>query len=105
MGLTGVILSATIQLKPIQSSNIKQTTLKANSLEDICEQFEVHKKSTYSVAWVDCMAKRNQLGRSILMLGEHSDDDKLEVNIRKAITVPVYMPSQLIKYFNGQIIK
>jgi decaprenylphospho-beta-D-ribofuranose 2-oxidase len=98
MGLTGVILSATIQLKPIQSSNIKQTTLKANSLEAIYEQFEVHKKSTYSVAWIDCMAKKNKLGRSILMLGEHSDDNQLEVNIRKAITVPVYMPSQLLNY-------
>ena len=37
------------------------------------------------------------------MLGEHSDDDKLEVNIRKAITVPVYMPSQLLNYLTVKI--
>ena len=96
MGLTGVILSATIQLKPIRSSNIKQTTLKADCLEAIYEQFEVHQQSTYSVAWIDCLAKGNRVGRSILMLGEHNDDDQLVAKMRQAITVPMYMPSQLL---------
>ena len=96
MGLTGVIVSATIQLKPIRSSNIKQTTLKADCLEAIYEQFEVHQQSTYSVAWIDCLERGNRLGRSILMLGEHDNDDQLEAKMRQTITVPFYMPSQLL---------
>lgn len=96
MGLTGLILTATIQLKPIRSSNIQQTTIKANCLETIYEQFENHQKSTYSVAWIDCLAKGPKLGRSVLLLGEHAEDKQLEVNMSNAITVPTYMPSQLL---------
>ena len=96
MGLTGVILSATVQLKPIRSSNIKQIAIKADCLEAVYEQFEEHKKSTYSVAWIDCLAKGRQLGRSILMLGEHADDGELDINISKTMTIPTYMPSQLL---------
>lgn len=102
MGLTGVILSGTIQLKPIQSSNIKQTTLKAKCLEDIYELFEEHQQSTYSVAWIDCLSKGNRVGRSILMLGEHNNDDQLEARMRQAITVPFYMPS---KFLNNWTVK
>jgi decaprenylphospho-beta-D-ribofuranose 2-oxidase len=96
MGLTGVILSATIQLKPICSSNIKQTTLKADCLEAVYDKFESHQLSSYSVAWIDCLAKGRQLGRSILMLGEHAENGELVAGLRKTITVPTYMPSNLL---------
>ncbi len=106
MGLTGVILTATIHLKPIRSSNIKQITIKADCLEAVYEQFETHQQSTYSVAWIDCLARGRQLGRSILMLGEHAEDGKLDASIGKAMTIPTYMPSQLlnkwtVKTFNS----
>ena len=71
MGLTGIILSATIRLIPIRSSSIIQRTLKANCLEDACDQFEKHQSSNYIVAWIDCMKKGKSLGRSLLILGEH----------------------------------
>jgi FAD/FMN-containing dehydrogenase len=96
MGLTGVILSTSIQLKRIQSSNIKQTTLKASCLEAVCEQFEQNQSATYSVAWIDCLAQGKQLGRSVLMLGEHAEDGQLETNIGKVMTIPIYMPAQLL---------
>lgn len=106
MGLTGIILSATIKVKPIRSSNIKQTTLKACNLDTIYELFELHQNAQYSVAWIDCLATGKNLGRSILMLGEHAEDDSLNVNFKKALSVPTYMPCQLlnrwtIKAFNG----
>ena len=51
MGLTGVILTATIQLTPIKSAYINQRTIKAGSIEKACEAFEANSSSTYSVAW------------------------------------------------------
>jgi len=106
MGLTGIILSACIQLKPIKSSQIIQTTIKTNCLEEVCEQFEEHHSSTYSVAWIDCLAKGKQLGRSLLMLGEHAQDGALELKKTKSLNVPIDMPQALlnhysIKFFNS----
>ena len=57
MGLTGVILSATIQLITIRSSLINQKTIKADCIETACEAFEENINATYSVAWIDCLAK------------------------------------------------
>ena len=99
MGLTGMILSATIQLKPIQSSNIIQTTIKANCLEEICFQFEENSQSTYSVAWIDCLAKGKNLGRSLLMIGEHAQDGVLNLDEKKPLNVPIDLPSSILNQY------
>ena len=96
MGLTGVIISASIQLIPIQSSFIKQKTIKANCIEAACEAFEDNISSTYSVAWIDCLAKGKSLGRSVLMLGEHAESGALEIDIKDPISVPFNTPSALL---------
>ena len=106
MGLTGVILSATIQLITIRSSLINQKTIKANCIETACEAFEENSNSTYSVAWIDCLAKGKSLGRSVLMLGEHAEKGGLELDIKKPVIVPFNSPSVLLnsltmKIFNG----
>ena len=64
MGLTGIILSASILLIPIKSSEIVQTTIKAPNLGAVLQAFEDHKDATYSVAWIDCLASGKDLGRS-----------------------------------------
>lgn len=96
MGLTGIILNATIRLIPIQSSNIAQRTLKASCLEEVCTQFEATAEATYSVAWIDCVARGQALGRSVLMLGEHSTDGQLGYTVKKPITMPVYAPAVML---------
>lgn len=96
MGLTGVILSVTLKMKSIQSSLISQTTIKTANLEEILHQFDVNQSSTYSVAWIDCLAKGAQLGRSILMLGEHAHEGGLSLVRPKNLSVPVDMPSALL---------
>jgi decaprenylphospho-beta-D-ribofuranose 2-oxidase len=100
MGLTGIILSATFQLKPIQSSQIIQSTIKTNCLEEVCEQFEANHASTYSVAWIDCLAKGKQLGRSLLMLGEHSQGGTLELVKKKSQNLPIDMPQSLLNHYS-----
>jgi len=96
MGLTGVILSATLQLKRIAASDILETTLKAPSLDAVLEGFEAHAASTYSVAWIDCLARGASLGRSLLMLGEHAEDGALAVQARPPTPVPFDMPDALL---------
>lgn len=96
MGLTGIILSAAIKLIPISSTNITQTTIKTRCIEETCEQFEIHATSSYSVAWIDCMAQATRLGRSILMLGEHADDNKLAMKTPSPIPIPPHIPPYLM---------
>jgi FAD/FMN-containing dehydrogenase len=105
MGLTGVIVSATIRLKPIRSSTIKQTTIKTPDLDTVLAAFEEHHTATYSVAWIDCLAKGKHLGRSLLMLGEHAEEGGLRVWKKKPVPVPVDLPGFLmnqltVKTFN-----
>jgi FAD/FMN-containing dehydrogenase len=76
MGLTGVILAASLRLKPVHSAYIQETTYKAPNLQSILELFEEYADSTYSVAWIDCSSRGRRLGRSLLMLGEHSTEDE-----------------------------
>lgn len=106
MGLTGVIVSATIQLIPILSSFINQKTIKADCIEAACEAFDDNSNATYSVAWIDCLAKGKNLGRSVLMLGEHAEDGGIEIDLKEPFAVPFNTPSALLnsitmKTFNG----
>lgn len=100
MGLTGIILSATFQLIPIQSSSIVQRTMRANSLEEVCELFEANALSTYSVAWIDCLAKGRQMGRSLLMLGEHSVSGGLELGDKPKKSLPIDMPNWVLNPYS-----
>ena len=96
MGLTGVILSATFQLKSIRSSDILQTTFKAPNLEAVLEAFNANKSATYSVAWIDCLATGASLGRSLLMLGEHASDGPLTMETKSPKPVPFELPAGLL---------
>jgi decaprenylphospho-beta-D-ribofuranose 2-oxidase len=101
MGLTGVILSAQIRLRPIRSSSIGETTIRAPTLETLFRLFAEHDTATYSVAWIDCLAKGRQFGRGILMLGEHveptersagSADPFAQDRSPSTISVPIDLP-------------
>jgi len=96
MGLTGVIISATIQLLPIRSSFINKKTMKAECIEAACEAFDNNSNATYSVAWIDCLSKGKSLGRSVLMLGAHAEQGQLEIDIKQTVSVPFATPSALL---------
>ncbi len=96
MGLTGIIIAATIKLKPIRSHLITETTIKAPNLDAVLQAFEDNRSATYSVAWIDCLAKGKDLGRSLLMLGEHVDNGGLIAETTKPMTIPVDMPVSLL---------
>ena len=93
MGLTGVILEAKISLKKINSQYIKQTTIKTKNLKETFEAFENNQESSYSVAWIDCLAKDEHIGKCLLMLGNFADDGDLEYKSKKGLSIPFNFPS------------
>ena len=100
MGLTGVILDAKIKLQPITSSMINQLTVKTRNLAETFEAFEQYKESTYSVAWIDCLASGRNLGRSLLMLGEHAQEGPRVYEIRQKLSVPFNFPSFVLNKYS-----
>ncbi len=77
MGLTGVILEAEFKLKKIETSFISQNIKPAENLEQVMSLFDQSNDVTYSVAWIDCLARGSNLGKSILYLGEHAPKDEI----------------------------
>jgi decaprenylphospho-beta-D-ribofuranose 2-oxidase len=92
MGLTGLIVEATLQLTPITSALINEKIYKIPHLKALLEHFDQHQQSTYSVAWIDCLAKGDQLGRSLLMLGEHAEQGPLTAGRPGRLSLPVELP-------------
>ncbi len=93
MGLTGIILDVVFKLVNVNSVSIEQTTIKTKNLKETFEAFEKYKSITYSVAWIDCLAKGDDIGKCILRVGEHSDDGNLNLKQKRTITVPFDLPS------------
>jgi FAD/FMN-containing dehydrogenase len=96
MGLTGVVLAASLRLQRIVGSDILQTTHKLPNLEAALEAFEQHAGARYSVAWIDCLARGRHLGRSLLSLGEHAVDGPLQAASRAPLPVPFDTPAALL---------
>jgi decaprenylphospho-beta-D-ribofuranose 2-oxidase len=93
MGLTGVILDAKIILKKINSKHIDQTTIKTKNLKETFEAFEKYKDKQYSVAWIDCLAKGDTIGKCLLMVGDFDDDRDLSYGLKKKLNIPFNFPS------------
>ena len=90
MGLTDIILDATIQLRSIETAYIREEIIEATDLATIMYLFQSSADWTYSVAWIDCMAKGRQLGRSLMMRGEHATIHELPHPDQK--TSPLTLP-------------
>lgn len=114
MGLTGIILSARFKLKNIETAYIRQESTKAENLDEIFRLFEESESWTYTVAWIDCLQKGKNIGRSILMKGEHAfvhelpkklTENPLRLKNKFSPTVPFYFPNFVlnkvtVKIFN-----
>jgi decaprenylphospho-beta-D-ribofuranose 2-oxidase len=72
MGLTGVILTVRLKLKPVETAFLTVDYKKAANLDGALEAFQQDHAYRYSVAWIDCLASGAALGRSVLMRGDHT---------------------------------
>lgn len=114
MGLTGIIQEVTLQLIPIQTAFVKVHHYPAKNLDEMLDILSDPKKDDlYSVAWIDCLAKGDSLGRGVVMNGHHAlledlpkEISPLKQNPKNEASIPFYCPSWLlgkygIKAFNA----
>lgn len=115
MGLAGLILRAAFRMKRVQTAMMRQQTRRAANLDEAIDLFEASLDWTYSVAWIDCLAKGKALGRSVVFLGEHALPGELRGNRaaapleprrKRGKSVPLDFPSFAlgplsVRLFNG----
>jgi decaprenylphospho-beta-D-ribofuranose 2-oxidase len=104
MGLSGIILRVALKLKKIETSWIQQTNIKVRNFAELCELFQQHQSATYSVAWVDCLARGKSAGRGILMLGEHVSKKQAEAKGIKNLYTQIKKSGPKIPFFFPEFI-
>jgi len=105
MGLLGVIVDATIRLRPVETTWFRQTCIEVGDLDEMFDAMEAHADVPYSVAWVDSLASGADLGRGVLTVGDHATVDDLGPKQRSRplatsdpspLFVPFEMPSGVL---------
>ena len=100
MGLTGIVLSATFRLIPIETSKMAVDTARVPDLDTLLALMtEGDDDYRYSVAWIDLLARGRHLGRSVLTRGDHAragqfkaHDNPLAYDPRQVVSVPALIP-------------
>ncbi|MBR0773816.1 FAD-binding oxidoreductase [Bradyrhizobium diazoefficiens] len=107
MGLTGIILEATMRLRPVETGWIRERVISAADLDAAMRALDAGDTATYSVAWIDCVARGGDLGRSLIYLGEHARADELEAGAGRfpagkdpGLAVPVDLPSMTLNRYS-----
>jgi decaprenylphospho-beta-D-ribofuranose 2-oxidase len=95
MGLTGVVTSATLRLSALETSRIRVDTERAADLDDALARMESGDDGyRYSVAWIDCLARGRDLGRSVLTRGDHAAVDDLPPADRRPERALAFGPAE-----------
>ncbi|MEU5886623.1 FAD-binding oxidoreductase [Streptomyces sp. NPDC047461] len=106
MGLTGVILTATVQLQPVETALMSVDTERARDLDDLMARLSASDHQyRYSVAWIDLLARGAATGRAVLTRGDHAPLEALGTRARREPpafrtsrlpAVPAHLPEGLL---------
>lgn len=89
MGLTGVILSARLQLRPVESAYLVVDYHEARNLDEALGLLAASEDNhQYSVAWLDCLAGSNALGRGVIMTGNHAAGTEIPPQLQCRLAIP-----------------
>ena len=109
MGLTGIILRATVAMKQVQTSRVRVDTVRTQDIDETMAYLsETDHGYDYTVAWSDCLARGARLGRSVITSGSFAALDDLPAKARgdrfafspgALATAPPVFPSGLVNRY------
>jgi decaprenylphospho-beta-D-ribofuranose 2-oxidase len=74
MGLTGFIVRAAVQLKPVPTSRVLVDTVRTADIDETMAVLAEHdRRYGYTVAWSDSLARGGALGRSVITSGDFAE--------------------------------
>jgi FAD/FMN-containing dehydrogenase len=74
MGLTGIILSASLRLMRVPSLDVDETVTPFASIDEYLDRAEAADAANeYAVAWIDQLAGGKGAGRGLLLTGNHAE--------------------------------
>ena len=112
MGLTGVVLRASLRVVPVETSYFVVDTEQVDNLDDLlARQSADDDRYAESVSWFDATATGPRLGRGVLTRANHARLDELPKKLRRdplafdaprLFTVPDVLPSGLLNRATGR---
>lgn len=94
LGLTGIIVSATLQLKRVAGPWLDTQTIAYDGLEDFFTLSDESKQDwEHTVSWIDCMSKS---ARGLFMRGNYSASIQPCATSKKRLRVPLTPPVSMI---------
>jgi FAD/FMN-containing dehydrogenase len=97
LGLTGLIVSATLKLKRVAGPMIAQTLRRFRVLDEFFEvDAPLRAQHDYTVAWIDCVAPARQRGRGLYMAGNFTAAPAPAPRHGHGLRVPFDPPLSLI---------
>ncbi|MDY6824073.1 MAG: FAD-binding oxidoreductase [Thermodesulfobacteriota bacterium] len=96
MGLTGIVLSATLRMRRVVSAYMDSGVVFAENLKALLDCFGRHGHWPYLVAWVDCTGTGTDIGRGLVFMGRHAMTGDLRYAPKQELTVPGRFPGWLL---------
>jgi decaprenylphospho-beta-D-ribofuranose 2-oxidase len=106
MGLTGIIVRATVAMKKVETSRLRVDTVRTRDIDETMAYLtDTDSDYGYTVAWSDCLARGAGLGRSVITSGDFAAvadlpakarSDALAFNPAALASVPPVFPSGLL---------
>ena len=111
MGLTGMVIDATIRMAAVPSPWIVEERQQANDLDHFIDMLQESGKNwPMTVGWIDTLSTGSELGRGILIRGRWATGDeagdRMPRLVDRGITVPfafpeVFLNKWVVKTFNA----
>ncbi len=113
MGLLGVVLSARVRLRRVETTWFRQRAIVARDLDELLDEMARADASfPYSVANIDPFDTGARLGRGVLTVGDHARADELpadrpplKVSGPPRVSVPFELPSFLLNSLTARLVQ